>query len=407
MDRDCENESGSAESCGMKEKGIIDEMMDRTGEDMIDIIAEEKKGSESASMDKEGKKRGRKKRIEEVKRRERANSASILEYMTGSFAESDVNISKRRREEWEKEMETAFKKSNRLERTPPNEKRLVEKEKKEEGTGRVEEEEKKNEGTGDLIAILKEIKVEMSGMRKEMKEMKTKIDFLENRWELRDKGLEERMDKIEKKVKEIGMQKKEEKEESKKAVEEVVIRMMETWRKKEKIAEQQEKKTAEETKNEVKKLKRIIEDKERKDRKNNIVIRGLRNEKEEAKKVGKEFLEKEFGAGSKIKYIKTEGKEKREVIIVEMEDWQTKEKIMKEKSKLRGRNIYIDHDMTKEEREVQRKLRERAGREREEGKKVKVGYRKIIVEGKVYIWNEEEEELREKENFGKAVRMES
>lgn len=86
--------------------------------------------------------------------------------------------------------------------------------------------------------------------------------------------------------------------------------MMETWRKKEKIAEQQEKKTAEETKNEVKKLKRIIEDKERKDRKNNIVIRGLRNEKEEAKKVEKEFLEKEFGAGGKIKYIKKKEKKK-------------------------------------------------------------------------------------------------
>lgn len=89
-----------------------------------------------------------------------------------------------------------------------------------------------------------------------------------------------------------------------------------------------------------------------------------------------------------------------------MEDWQTKEKIMKEKNKLRGRNIFIDHDMTKEEREEQRKLRKRAGREREEGRKVKVGYRKIIVEGKVYIWNDKEEEVREKENFGKAVRME-
>lgn len=78
---------------------------------------------------------------------------------------------------------------------------------------------------------------------------------------------------------------------------------------------------------------------------------------------------------------------------------------MKEKSKLRGRNIFIDHDMTKEEREVQRKMRESAKRKREEGKKVKIGYRKITVEGKVYIWNEEEEELREKENFGIAVRM--
>lgn len=151
-------------------------------------------------------------------------------------------------------------------------------------------------------------------------------------------------------------------------------------------------------------LKRIIEDKEKKERKNNIVIRGLRKGKEDVKEVGTEFLE-EFGAGSKIKYIKMEGKEGKEVAIVGTEDWQAKEKIMKEKSKLRGRNIFIDHDMTKEEREVQRKMRERARRKREEGKKVKIGYRKITVKEKVYIWNKEEEELREKENFGIAVRM--
>lgn len=151
-------------------------------------------------------------------------------------------------------------------------------------------------------------------------------------------------------------------------------------------------------------LKRIIEDKEKKERKNNIVIRGLRKGKEDVKEVGTEFLE-EFGAGGKIKYMKMEGKEGREVVIVGIEDWQAKEKIMKEKSKLRGRNIFVDHDMTKEEREVQRKMRERARRKKEEGKKVKIGYRKITVEGKVYIWNEEEEELREKENFGIAVRM--
>lgn len=99
------------------------------------------------------------------------------------------------------------------------------------------------------------------------------------------------------------------------------------------------------------------------------MIRGLRNEKKEAKEVGKEFLEKELELGGKIKYIKIEGKEKREVIIVEMEDWQAKEKIMKEKSKLSGRNIFIDHEMTKEEREVQRKLREREQEKR--GKKAK------------------------------------
>lgn len=72
MDRDYESESGSAESYEMKEKGVIEETMDGTVEDMIDSGG--KKGSESASIDEEGKKRARKKRMEEIKRRERSNS---------------------------------------------------------------------------------------------------------------------------------------------------------------------------------------------------------------------------------------------------------------------------------------------------------------------------------------------
>lgn len=80
-----------------------------------------------------------------------------------------------------------------------------------------------------------------------------------------------------------------------------------------------------------------------------------------------------------------------------MEKWEEKEKIMKEKSKLYGRNFH--HDMTKEEREVQRRLKERARKEREGGKKVKVGYRKMYIESELYVWNEEGEEIRKRKNF--------
>lgn len=94
------------------------------------------------------------------------------------------------------------------------------------------------------------------------------------------------------------------------------------------------------------------------------MIRGLKNEKKDAMETGKEFVEKEFGMGGKIKHIRTEGK-KREVLIVKMENWQAKENIMIVKSRLRGRNIFIDHDLTKEEREIQRKLRERESKKGE------------------------------------------
>lgn len=61
--------------------------------------------------------------------------------------------------------------------------------------------------------------------------------------------------------------------------------------------------------------------------------------------------------------------------------------------------IFIDHDMTKEERELQRRLKERARKEREGGKKVKVGYRKMYIASELYVWNEEGQEIRKRKNF--------
>lgn len=90
-----------------------------------------------------------------------------------------------------------------------------------------------------------------------------------------------------------------------------------------------------------------------------------------------EFLKNEFG-------LKEEGvgkiiivrKSKKEIALVELKYWETKQKIMREKSKLGERKIYIDHDLTKEERKIQRMIVERAREERVKGRKVKVGYRK-------------------------------
>jgi polysaccharide deacetylase 2 family uncharacterized protein YibQ len=61
---------------------------------------------------------------------------------------------------------------------------------------------------------------------------------------------------------------------------------------------------------------------------------------------------------------------------VEMEEWSGKEKVMKLKEK-----IFIDNDITKPEREIQKKLGTIAKEEKREGKEVKVGYRKITIEG--------------------------
>jgi hypothetical protein len=49
------------------------------------------------------------------------------------------------------------------------------------------------------------------------------------------------------------------------------------------------------------------------------------------------------------------------------------------------------------ERKTQKKLRVVAREERDRGKRVKIGYRKIQINGEWFMWNEREEKL--KKNF--------
>jgi len=67
--------------------------------------------------------------------------------------------------------------------------------------------------------------------------------------------------------------------------------------------------------------------------------------------------------------------------------------------KLGSRQIYIDNDLTQEERKVQRKWRVVARGERTKGKRTRVEYRRIEIEGQLYIWNEEENRIIKKRNF--------
>ena len=82
-------------------------------------------------------------------------------------------------------------------------------------------------------------------------------------------------------------------------------------------------------------------------------------------------------------------------------------KVMKNKSKLKDaeRRIFIEDDTTLQERNVRRILLEKAREMRGKGSTVKVGYFRIEIDGKKYIYDEkkktpglvEEEKYREKE----------
>jgi hypothetical protein len=51
----------------------------------------------------------------------------------------------------------------------------------------------------------------------------------------------------------------------------------------------------------------------------------------------------------------------------------------------KGERMYIDDDLTNEEKKTQNKLREVAREERDRGKRVKIGYRKIQINREWFI----------------------
>jgi hypothetical protein len=111
-----------------------------------------------------------------------------------------------------------------------------------------------------------------------------------------------------------------------------------------------------------------------------------------------EWLEREIGVKVNVKEAFKINKDKR--MLAKIESWEQKKNIMLNKTKLKEKKderMYIDDDLTKEERETQKKLRELAREERDRGKRVKIGYRKIQINGEWFRWDEREEKL--KKNF--------
>jgi len=127
---------------------------------------------------------------------------------------------------------------------------------------------------------------------------------------------------------------------------------------------------------EVNKLRKMILDKEKKERKNNIVIKGANPVGDLSKwvqKFLKDSLEVDYGLG--------QVKISRRVVIVKLGSEERKREIMQKKNKLCGGNIFIENDLTWEERKSQREIRVWAKQQRAKGKRIKIGYGKIRVNG--------------------------
>jgi len=76
-----------------------------------------------------------------------------------------------------------------------------------------------------------------------------------------------------------------------------------------------------------------------------------------------EFLKDRLGLDIKVKGCKVNGK----VVVVNLNSNEDKKEIMKRKSKLRGGNIFIDNDLTWEERKTQERINKWVKKQRERG----------------------------------------
>lgn len=163
--------------------------------------------------------------------------------------------------------------------------------------------------------------------------------------------------------------------------------LKEEMKKKEEKWEKEKQKMNEKIEN----LEGKIEKFERDKKKNNIVIKGISITDEDTVGMLKDFIKQKLNVEAKIKTAYRMGKNNRFTYVAEMENWDKKQEVMKNKHQLKGTKVYIDNDLTVEERKIQTTLREIAKDNIGKGKKVKIGYQKLIINDEIYKWDNKEE----------------
>lgn len=135
----------------------------------------------------------------------------------------------------------------------------------------------------------------------------------------------------------------------------------------------------------IQRMEEKAERQEKEKRRNNIIIRNANIRGEELVKQVEDFMQGRLKIQSKIveAYEIGDG-----AILAKVKNWKEKKDVMKNSRHLKGTEIYIENDMTLQERKIQKKLRQMARDEKEKGNEAKVGYRKLTINNKVYLWEE-------------------
>lgn len=341
-----------------KEKNITE--TEERGREKIDEEKEKEEGEEKIDRTANA-------RIKEIKGRERERA--------GSLPDIEKWLKRKRKEESEL---SAFKRSNIVRRSPTKQEA-----EKVDLVGLELEENKETRPAGEQERNRMMEKLE--GILNELESVKREMERKEKKWEKEKREMITRIEELEKKAKGGIIKEKEER----------VIKLEKRLgelesRKNEEI----QKKEEEELSRKVKWMEWKIEKEEREKRKRNIVIKGVKKTESierEIEEICRSIEVKVEIEG--IKELRTGREERGEMILVKLKDEEMKREVMRNKGKLKGKEIWIEEDLIFRERRIKRNLRRIAEEERREGKKIRQGYGKIWIEDRWWFWDEERETL--------------
>lgn len=135
-------------------------------------------------------------------------------------------------------------------------------------------------------------------------------------------------------------------------------------------------------------------------RKNDIVIYGLELQQDNLKSEIDEFFSSKFGLRNCVLEVtKIQNRANRTSL---EQNWEAKLSILKQKSKLKGCDLYIDQDRTAKERKVAKNLRDISKTHRAEGHTVELGYNKIFIDNITYYWDKKTKNVKKSSRTEKS-----
>lgn len=121
----------------------------------------------------------------------------------------------------------------------------------------------------------------------------------------------------------------------------------------------------------------------------------LEGDKKGGEKWIEELIKTKLGVDMKTEGYRVSGT----VVVVKLENEDKKKEIMSNKNKLKGERIFIENDLSWEERKIQEKMNRWAREKREKGFQVKIGLGRIRIGGIWRAWSDiEREEEKDRRN---------